>query len=180
MDWWAILSIGIAILVALFLTGAPIFLAFLIIIISGVVLTFGDAAFGMVVNSMFDTGTTASLGTVPLFVLLGEILFRSGSMEVLLDSIAADAGIEVEDGELRQAYEHAGSELDETAEDLAERLAGSVQEMNLIGDILRTKALAALMRGAVATDRDGNVLDLRFEDPDRTEVVEAEIEQGDQ
>ena len=87
MEWWAILSIGIAILVALFLTGAPIFLAFLIIIISGVVLTFGDAAFGMVVNSMFDTGTTASLGTVPLFVLLGEILFRSGSMEVLLDSI---------------------------------------------------------------------------------------------
>jgi tripartite ATP-independent transporter DctM subunit len=87
MVWWAVLSIGIAILVALFMTGAPIFLAFLIIIVSGVVLLLGDAAFGMVVNSMYETATTASLGTVPLFVLLGEILFRSGCMEVLLDSI---------------------------------------------------------------------------------------------
>jgi len=87
MEWWAILVIGIVILVAVFLTGAPIFLAFLIIIITGVVFTFGDAAFGMVVNSMYETGTTAALGTVPLFILLGEILFRSGCMEVLLDSI---------------------------------------------------------------------------------------------
>ena len=87
MEWWVTLLAGLAILVAIFLTGAPIFLAFLIIIISGVVLMLGDAAFGMVVNSMYETATTASLGTVPLFILLGEILFRSGSMEVLLDSI---------------------------------------------------------------------------------------------
>ena len=100
--------------------------------------------------------------------------------QVLLDSIAMDAGLEVEEGELQREYERAGAEFGETADELAELLAGSVQEMNLMGDILRTKALAALMRGAVATDRDGNVLDLRFEDPDGTEVVEAEIEQGDQ
>ena len=87
MEWWLILIIGITLLVAVFLTGAPIFLAFMIIIISGVVVILGDAAFGMVVNSMFETGTTAALGTVPLFILLGEILFRSGSMEALLDSI---------------------------------------------------------------------------------------------
>ncbi len=68
MEWWAILTIGLTLLVALFLTTAPIFLAFLIIIISGVVFMLGDAAFGMVVNSMFQTGTTASLGTVPLFI----------------------------------------------------------------------------------------------------------------
>ena len=84
-EWWVTLTAGIAILVALFVTGAPIFLAFLIIIISGVVFAFGDAAFSMVVNSMFETGTTAALGTVPLFILLGEVLFRSGCMEVLLD-----------------------------------------------------------------------------------------------
>ena len=87
MVWWVILLTGIAILVGLFLTGVPIFLAFMIMIISGVVFMFGDAAFGMVVNSMYETGTLAALGTVPLFILLGEILFRSGSMEVLLDSI---------------------------------------------------------------------------------------------
>ncbi len=86
-EWWITLTAGLAILVALFVTGAPIFLAFLIIIIAGVVFAFGDAAFSMVVNSMFETGTTAALGTVPLFILLGEVLFRSGCMEVLLDSI---------------------------------------------------------------------------------------------
>ena len=99
--------------------------------------------------------------------------------QVLLDSIAEDAGLEVEDAELRGAYERGASELGESADDLAERLAGSVQEMNLMSDILRSKALAELMRAAVATDRDGNVLDLRYEDPDGIEVVEAEIEQGD-
>ncbi|MEK9644265.1 MAG: TRAP transporter large permease subunit [Alphaproteobacteria bacterium] len=87
MEWYWILTIGIAILVALFMTGAPIFLAFLIIIVSGIVMLLGDAAFGMVVNSVYETATTAALGTVPLFILLGEILFRSGCMEVLLDSI---------------------------------------------------------------------------------------------
>jgi tripartite ATP-independent transporter DctM subunit len=87
MEWYWTLTIGIAILVALFMTGAPIFLAFLIIIVSGVVMLLGDAAFGMVVNSVYETATTAALGTVPLFILLGEILFRSGCMEVLLDSI---------------------------------------------------------------------------------------------
>jgi tripartite ATP-independent transporter DctM subunit len=87
MEWYWTLTIGIIILVALFMTGAPIFLAFLIIIVSGVVMLLGNSAFGMVVNSIYETGTTASLGTVPLFILLGEILFRSGCMEVLLNSI---------------------------------------------------------------------------------------------
>jgi tripartite ATP-independent transporter DctM subunit len=87
MEWYWTLTIGIIILVALFMTGAPIFLAFLIIIVSGVLMLLGNSAFGMVVNSIYETGTTASLGTVPLFILLGEILFRSGCMEVLLNSI---------------------------------------------------------------------------------------------
>jgi len=87
MEWYWTLTIGIFLLVALFMTGAPIFLAFLIIIVSGVVMLLGNSAFGMVVNSIYETGTTASLGTVPLFILLGEILFRSGCMEVLLNSI---------------------------------------------------------------------------------------------
>ena len=87
MEWYWTLTIGIVLLVALFMTGAPIFLAFLIIIVSAVVMLLGNSAFGMVVNSIYETGTTASLGTVPLFILLGEILFRSGCMEVLLNSI---------------------------------------------------------------------------------------------
>lgn len=99
---------------------------------------------------------------------------------VLLDSIAAHAGIEVEDEELLLAYEQVASGLDETSDELSTRLSGSVQEMSLVGDILRSKALIALMHGAVPVDRDGNVLDLRLDPPEGTEIVEAEIEQGDQ
>jgi tripartite ATP-independent transporter DctM subunit len=86
-EWWIILSIGLALLVGLFMTGAPIFLAFLVMIVSGVAFTMGDAGFGMVVNSMRDTASNTSLGTLALFILLGEILFRSGCVELLMTSI---------------------------------------------------------------------------------------------
>jgi tripartite ATP-independent transporter DctM subunit len=86
MEWWHTLTIGLGILVALFLTGAPIFVAFLVMIVAGVVVTLGDRGFGMIVNSMYATSTTESLGAVALYILLGEILFRSGSMDVLLSS----------------------------------------------------------------------------------------------
>jgi tripartite ATP-independent transporter DctM subunit len=69
------------------MTGAPVFLAFLVMIVCGVAFTLGGAAFGMVVNSIYETGSTAALGTVPLFILLGEVLFRSGCIEVLMTSI---------------------------------------------------------------------------------------------
>jgi tripartite ATP-independent transporter DctM subunit len=87
MEWWVTLSAGLGILVLLFMTGAPIFLAFLVIILSGLTLTLGPASFGMFANSMVDTVGSSSLATVPLFVLMGEILFRSGAMEVVLTSV---------------------------------------------------------------------------------------------
>lgn len=41
----------------------------------------------MFANSVLDTVSTTSLASIPLFVLMGEILFRSGTMDVLFDSI---------------------------------------------------------------------------------------------
>ncbi|MEC9347966.1 MAG: TRAP transporter large permease subunit [Pseudomonadota bacterium] len=86
MEWWAILLAAGAVLFALFLTGMPIFLAFLAINVGGVLVFLGPGAFGMVVNSVFDTTTTATLTAIPLFVLMGEILFRSGSTDVLFEA----------------------------------------------------------------------------------------------
>ncbi|MCY4370254.1 MAG: trigger factor [bacterium] len=99
---------------------------------------------------------------------------------VLLDSVAAGAELEVEEHELARAYEDMAEQFEGTGQQLAKRLAGSVQEMALVGDILRLKALDTLMRGAVAADRHGNVLDLRFDPPAGDDIVEAEIELGDQ
>ena len=87
MDWYVTLLAGIAILFALFLSGAPIFLAFLFAILTGVYFIIGPFGFPMVANSILDTVSITSLASIPLFILMGELLFRSGTMDVLFDSI---------------------------------------------------------------------------------------------
>jgi tripartite ATP-independent transporter DctM subunit len=87
MTWWVALSVGLALLLFLFALGLPVFAAFLIVNIVGVLAFFGPAGFGLFANSIFTTATTSALITVPLFVLMGELLFRSGAMEVVLNSL---------------------------------------------------------------------------------------------
>ncbi len=87
MEWWAILAGGLALLLAAFLTGAPIFIAFLVINITGVLIVLGQPGFGMVANSIFETTNVAAMSAVPLFILMGELLFRSGSIDILFDSV---------------------------------------------------------------------------------------------
>lgn len=87
MEWYLVLLVGIAILFALFLSGAPIFLAFLFAILVGVYFIIGPAGFPMFANSILDTASITSLASIPLFILMGELLFRSGTMDVLFDSI---------------------------------------------------------------------------------------------
>jgi len=87
MEWWMTLSGGLLILLALFVLGLPIFVAFLILNILGVLVFLGPAAFGMFANSIFDTTNVAELTAIPLFILMGELLFRSGSIDILFDSV---------------------------------------------------------------------------------------------
>ena len=90
---------------------------------------------------------------------------RSVQTDILLDGVAVNAAIEVTDEELAAAYEGVATQVEESADELAARLAGSVQEKRISGDILRRKALDTLVRGAVAIDQDGNTLDLQFDAP---------------
>ncbi|MCC6304887.1 MAG: TRAP transporter large permease subunit [Rhodobacteraceae bacterium] len=87
MEWYTTLALGFAILFALFLSGAPVFLAFLFAILAGVYVIIGPAGFPMFANSILDTVTTNSLAAIPLFLLMGELLFRSGTMDVLFNSV---------------------------------------------------------------------------------------------
>lgn len=87
MTWWAALAVGIGLLLLLFLLGLPIFVSFLILNVLGVLAFFGPAGFGLFANSIFTTATTTALATVPLFIVMGEILFRSGAMEALFDAL---------------------------------------------------------------------------------------------
>ena len=85
--WWIDLAGGIAALLVLLMCGFPIFVAFLILNLTGVLLLFGTSGFGLFANSIYSTATAGALTAVPLFIAMGEILFRSGAMEVLFDSL---------------------------------------------------------------------------------------------
>ena len=87
MSWYWVLSGSMVLLVVLLMTGIPVFVAFLILNVAAVLMLFGGSGFGMFANSIFTTGTMLALSAVPLFILMGELLFRSGAMELLFDSM---------------------------------------------------------------------------------------------
>ncbi|MAW85935.1 MAG: C4-dicarboxylate ABC transporter permease [Phyllobacteriaceae bacterium] len=79
--------IGAGLLLGLMATGIPVFAAFLTVNLVAVAVIMGPVGFGMFANSLYETTTTQSLVTIPLFILMGEILFRSNAVEVLFHSI---------------------------------------------------------------------------------------------
>jgi tripartite ATP-independent transporter DctM subunit len=81
------LTITLVVLVGLLFGGAPVFVAFLVVNIAGVFYFFGPSGFGLFANSIFTTANTDTLAAVPLFIVMGEVLFRSGTMELLFSSL---------------------------------------------------------------------------------------------
>ena len=86
MEWWIILSVGLLALLSLFMSGLPIYLCFLVINVAGVMLTFGQAGFGLFINSILESTSSESLTAVALFIVMGEYLFRSGAIDVAFRS----------------------------------------------------------------------------------------------
>jgi len=86
MDWATSLTVSILIMLALFFASVPIFVVFLMINTVGVIWLLGDSGFGLLANSIYQTVTTDALSAVSLFVLMGEILFRSGTIDTLIRS----------------------------------------------------------------------------------------------
>ncbi len=87
MSWMPALLVGLGLLCVVLAAGAPIFIGFLLLNLVGVWALFGTAGFGMFAGSIVDSLSSLSLTTIPLFVLMGEILFRSGAVDVVFDSV---------------------------------------------------------------------------------------------
>ena len=87
MTWLLPFVGGVGALMVLLVLGIPVFAAFLLVNIAGTLLIFGVPGFGLFANSIFNTATTTALATVPLFIVMGEILFRCGAMDVLFDAL---------------------------------------------------------------------------------------------
>ena len=73
MEWWHTLIAIFGFLLALFATGLPIFVCFMILNVSCVLFLMGTGGLGLFVNSMLETTTAEALVAVPLYLLLGWV-----------------------------------------------------------------------------------------------------------
>lgn len=87
MAWWAVLSGSLFLLLAVFMTGMPLFVGFLLVNLAGILVLTGTRGFVLVANSIYDSASVSALSAIPLFILMGELLTRSGSVEMLFKSM---------------------------------------------------------------------------------------------
>jgi tripartite ATP-independent transporter DctM subunit len=86
MEWSLILLLIFFGLVALFLLGVPVAVAFLTIdIICAYIFWGGGVGLQQLIISIYNSISSFSLLPVPLFVLMGEIMFRSGVAPKMID-----------------------------------------------------------------------------------------------
>ena len=88
MDWPIALLIMFGLLIALMATGMPIAFAFMITCVIGSVLFWGGAVgLDQLSMSVFSSVTTFALLPIPLFVLMGNIIFESGVGLKMVDAV---------------------------------------------------------------------------------------------
>jgi len=87
MEWWAYLAIILGLLSAFFLSGLPVAFSFTLFnFIAAFFWMGGTKAFSMLTLSAFSSVASFPLVAVPLFILMGELLFHSGVITVVLDA----------------------------------------------------------------------------------------------
>jgi len=78
MEWWLALSLMLGTMVILMVSGIPVAVAFLFVDVVGAVLFLGgEPGITQLVLNMAESLTSFSLLPVPLFVLMGEVMFHS-------------------------------------------------------------------------------------------------------
>lgn len=88
MDWPIIILIIFSGLLALMITGMPIAFCFMLINIIGMYVFFGGLlGLEQLITSIYSSLNTFILLPIPLFILMGEVMFHSGIAPVLIDSI---------------------------------------------------------------------------------------------
>ncbi len=93
MDWWWVLLIIFSCFILLMLTGLPIAFTFMTINIIGVFFLWGGVSgLQQLILSIFESVTFFALLPVPLFLLMGEVLFHSGMGTRMLDALDTSMG----------------------------------------------------------------------------------------
>ncbi len=88
MEWWLILLLIFGGLVFLMITGMRVAFCFLLLNILGVYLLWGGGVgLEQLIHSIRDSVTTFTLLPLPLFVLMGEVMFHSGLAPHMIDAL---------------------------------------------------------------------------------------------
>ena len=89
MEWWLIFSILLGGLITLMLIGLPVAFSFIFITILVMSIMMGiENGSQQLILSMYNSLTKFSLTAIPLFVIMGEILFHSGLASRTLDVLS--------------------------------------------------------------------------------------------
>jgi len=88
MEWWVLLVIIVGIFLLLLAAGIPVFLSFAIVDVVGIYFLWGGGAgLEQLIHSIFSSISSFVLLPVPLFVLMGELLFHSGAFLRAIDTL---------------------------------------------------------------------------------------------
>lgn len=88
MEWWTLLIFIVGIFLLLLAVGLPVFLAFTVVDVLGIYFLWGGGAgLSQLIHSIFSSISSFVLLPVPLFVLMGELLFQSGVFVRALDTL---------------------------------------------------------------------------------------------
>ena len=88
MEWQFVLILIISCLFILMLSGMPIAFCFLLICVAGMYIFFGGSiGLEQLIISLYTTTNSFILLPIPLFILMGEVMFHSGIAPVLIRTL---------------------------------------------------------------------------------------------
>jgi tripartite ATP-independent transporter DctM subunit len=88
MEWWLMLILIVGIFLLLLGAGLPVFLAFTTVDVVGIYFLWGGSSgLNQLIHSIFSSISSFVLLPVPLFILMGELLFHSGTFLKALDNL---------------------------------------------------------------------------------------------
>ncbi len=85
MEWWMVLIFFLGGLIVLLLTRFPVAFAFLLMDVLGILVFMGSAGLKNITLGIFSSLSTFTITPVPLFILMGELMYHSHLADSTLD-----------------------------------------------------------------------------------------------
>ena len=87
MEWWSVLGFFIVGLIFILITGFPIAFGFLLIDLLGILIFMGHMGLEQMTLQIFSSLSSFTLTPIPLFILMGELMFHSNIAGNTIDVI---------------------------------------------------------------------------------------------